>query len=245
MAETPISREAAGALHPHRLAAPPLVCACHGLARGGLYTNRLFPWLMDKMLSREDVEAQRSRLLEPVSGHVLEVGFGTGLNLFHYTPELTSLTAIDNNPGMLDRARPRLKRVDFPVHLRPADLQDLPMQDATFDAVVCTFTLCSVQNPEAGLAEILRVLKPGGWFYLLEHGLASHPRAQRWQRRLNPLQRRLAGGCQLDRDIPGLVAAAGFAGHHIETDRMARVPSVFGTLFAGRAQRAAKGDPSL
>lgn len=201
--------------------------------RPGFYSARIFPKLMDRALSREEITSRRSQLLEPVSGHVLEVGFGTGLNLYHYASELTSLTAIDSNPGMLGIARPRARRSHFPVDLRPANVLDLPMDDDTFDAVVSTFTMCSIHPIAQGLAEMYRVLKPGGSLYFLEHGLAQRASSAAWQRRLNPLQRRLAGGCHLDLPIPTLLDAAGFIRQQLRVEELPRTPRIFGTLYTG------------
>lgn len=216
--------------------------ACKSTKRPGFYSARILPRLMDRALSRDEIASRRARLLEPASGHVLEVGFGTGLNLFHYASELTSLTAIDPNPGMLGIARPRVRRVHFPVDLRPADVLNLPMDDNTFDGVVSTFTLCSIHPLETGLAEMLRVLKPGGRLYFLEHGLAQRPSSAAWQRRLNPIQRRVAGGCHLDRDIPALLEAAGFHRQQIEVEELPRTPRIFGTLYSGSMIKPSQAD---
>lgn len=206
------------------------------------YGHRVFPRLMDWALSREHIDTLRSRLLEPVGGHVLEIGFGTGLNLFHYPSTVTTLTAIDPNPGMHAIARERTRRGRFPVDLRQGDCRALPMDDGAFDCAVSTFTLCSIPDVDAAMREVYRVLRPGGRFYFLEHGLSERPGVARWQHRLNPLQKRLGDGCHLDRDIPALVRGAGFSISALSTYDVERTPRVVGHFFEGSAVRPA-GEP--
>lgn len=194
---------------------------------------------MDWALSRERVEALRSRLLEPAGGHVLEIGFGTGLNLFHYPSSVTTLTAVEPNPGMQRLARARIRRSRFPVDLRQESCLALPMEDGAFDCAVSTFTLCSLAQPEQALAEVFRVLKPGGRLLFLEHGLSPAPAVARWQARLNPLQVRFGDGCHLDRDIPALVRAAGFSLAEASSYDMGKTPRVIGHFYEGIAQHPA------
>lgn len=203
------------------------------------YRTRVFPRLMDWALSREQVEVLRSQLLEPAGGHVLEIGFGTGLNLFHYPTSVTTLTAVEPNSGMQRVARARIRRSRFPVDLRQENCLALPMEDGAFDCAVSTFTLCSLAQPEQALAEVFRVLKVGGRFFFLEHGLSPAPAVARWQARLNPLQMRVGGGCHLDRDVPALVRAAGFSIAELSSDDVAKTPRVLGHVYAGIAQRPA------
>ena len=203
------------------------------------YRKRVFPRLMDWALSRERVAALRSRLLESAGGHVLEVGFGTGLNLFHYPSSVTTLTALEPNPGMQRTARERIRHSRFPVDLRQESCYALPMEDGAFDCAVSTFTLCSLAEPERALAEVFRVLKAGGRFYFLEHGLSPAPGVARWQARLNPLQVRLGDGCHLDRDVPALVCAAGFSMAELSAYDMEKTPRVIGHFYEGVALRPA------
>lgn len=152
------------------------------------------------------LERARRRLVSGLSGHVLEVGTGTGLLLPAYPPSVSSLVAIDIDPDLLARARPRRPGVTLEL----ADVQQLPFPDASFDAVVSSLVFCSVEDPARGLAEIHRVLRPGGQLRMLEHVRSPHPSVARLQDRLNPAWSHLTHGCQLNRDTVPLVEASGF-----------------------------------
>lgn len=154
---------------------------------------------------------QRAQALGAVSGRVLEIGFGSGLNLPHYPRSgVESLTAVEPNGTAIRIARGRIDAAPFPVETIGLRGEEIPCDDDSFDVVVSTFTLCTIPDVEAALAQVRRVLKPGGRFLFLEHGHAPDPGVERWQRRLEPTQRRLFGGCHLTRRIDALVAGAGF-----------------------------------
>ncbi|QRO03031.1 class I SAM-dependent methyltransferase [Archangium violaceum] len=152
------------------------------------------------------LDRARHRLVAGLSGHVLEVGTGTGLLLPSYPPSVSSTVAIDIDPDMLARAR--LRRPG--VSLFQADVQQLPFPDGSFDAVVSCLVFCSVEQPARGLAEIHRVLRPGGQLRMLEHVRSPRPVLSRLQEGLDPLWCRLSGGCHLDRQTVPLVEASGF-----------------------------------
>ncbi len=174
-----------------------------------LYSRHIFPHLLDWLMSQPAFTQARRELLAPVSGSVLEIGFGTGLNLDHYPATVSSLTTVDVNPGVHRLAEKRLEKSTLPVRFALISGESLPMPSASFDAVVSTWTLCSIPDVESALQEIRRVLKPGGRFYFVEHGLSPDPAVARWQHRLTPLQKIIADGCHLNRDHLGLIAAAG------------------------------------
>ncbi len=161
-------------------------------------------------MSAEDMTKIRRELLAGVSGRVFELGFGTGLNLPHYSTEVTSLVTADPNPGMMKSAQQRIAASPIEVDCRVLSAEALPFEDASFDAVVCTWTLCSIPDAERALAQCHRVLRPGGRFYFVEHGLADDPKVQRFQARLNPLWRILADGCNLNRNIRELIQDSHF-----------------------------------
>lgn len=178
------------------------------------YEQHLLPSLLDMACSLAPIRARRAALIPLARGRVLEVGLGTGLNLPHYRRErVESLSAVEPAEAMHARARLRSAALALPIDLRPAAGEQLPWDDASFDSVVCTYTLCSVSDALQTLREIRRVLRPDGQLLFAEHGLAPEPRVQRWQRWLEPTWARLAGGCRLTRDVPQLLGAAGFAGH--------------------------------
>lgn len=201
----------------------------------GLYSRIIFPRLCDFFLDQPEVARHRRRLLADARGEVLEIGFGTGLNLSHYPEDVRRLTTVDPNPGMNRRARRRVAAAGVAVDQRQFRGESLPFADGTFDCVVSTFTLCSIEDPGRPLREIHRVLKPGGRFLFLEHGRSPDPGVQKWQRRLNALQRRLADGCRLDRDVRVLVAAPPFASVEVENFYLERAPRTHGYLYLGTA----------
>ena len=152
------------------------------------------------------LDRARRRLVQGLSGRVLEVGTGTGLLLPAYPPSVSEVVAIDIDPEMLARARPRRPGVS----LLQADVQQLPFPDASFDTVVSCLVFCSVEDPARGLAELRRVLRPSGQLRMLEHVRSPRPTLASLQDRLNPVWSHLSGGCQLNRDTVSLVEAAGF-----------------------------------
>ena len=157
----------------------------------GLYTRHIFPRLCDWVMRAPDIARLRRETLTRVDGEILEIGFGTGLNLEHYPEHVRHLTAVDPGVGMARIARSRIERseIDVDLHVQPAEA--LPFEDGRFDCVVSTWTLCSIRDAGRAIAEVARVLKPGGRFLFLEHGLSDEAGVQRWQRRLTPLQKRL------------------------------------------------------
>ncbi|MFZ4689726.1 MAG: class I SAM-dependent methyltransferase [Polymorphobacter sp.] len=177
----------------------------------GIYSERIFPWLLDRTLGHPRIEARRAALVGQAVGEVLEIGFGSGATLPFYDPaKVTRLTVVEPSEGMNKRAAGRLATSPVPVTSVPGAGERLPFGDASFDTVVTCLTLCSVQDVPQVLAEIRRVLRPGGQFLFLEHVLSEDAGRQRWQRRLTPLQRVVGVGCHLDRDSAAMVRTAGF-----------------------------------
>jgi ubiquinone/menaquinone biosynthesis C-methylase UbiE len=179
----------------------------------------------------------RKEVLADVGGEILEIGFGTGLNLEHYPEHVRHITAIDPGQGMARIARRRIERSDISVDLRVQTAEELPFENGHFDCVVSTWTLCSIQDARRAIAEISRVLKPGGRFLYLEHGLSDDAGVQRWQRRLTPLQKRIAGGCRLDVDIEALVRSGAFRDLQVERFLLERTPRIVGSMYRGIAIR--------
>jgi len=177
----------------------------------------------------------RRDLLTSAYGDVLEIGFGTGLNLPYYPERVHKLTAVDPNPGMHRLAQKRINQRGIKVDQQVLGGERLPFEDGHFDCAVSTFTLCSIGDVAQALREVYRVLKSGGTFLFLEHGLSREPGVQKWQRRLNWLQVRLANGCHLDRDMKALVAARPFASVKVEEFYLERTPKTHGYLYQGTA----------
>jgi ubiquinone/menaquinone biosynthesis C-methylase UbiE len=176
-----------------------------------LYERYVLPRLMDLAMRNKVVEAERARLIPRATGSVLEIGIGSGLNLPFYSRAVERLYAIDPRREMWALARHRLSRVSFPVDFVEASAERIPMNDRTVDTVVTTWTLCSIPDPRLAVLEIARVLRPGGQILFVEHGRAPDPRVVTWQDRLNPLWKRIAGGCNLNRKIDTLLLEGGFS----------------------------------
>jgi SAM-dependent methyltransferase len=201
----------------------------------GLYSRVIFPRFCDWVMSDPEMARLRSEVLADVGGEVLEIGFGTGLNLAHYPKHVGRITTIDPNPGMSKLARRRIADSGIAVDQRVTGGEKLPFEGGTFDCVVSTWTLCSIPEYRRALGEVYRVLRPGGRFVFLEHGLGIEPKIRRWQRRLNPIQRLLGDGCRLDLDVPAIVGDQRFADIHVDRFEMEGVPRTHGTMYRGVA----------
>jgi ubiquinone/menaquinone biosynthesis C-methylase UbiE len=202
----------------------------------GFYSRVILPRLLDWSMSGPEMAQYRHQLLADVSGQVLEIGFGTGLNLAYYPEQVQQLTTIDINPGMNEIARRRIQASSIQVQHQILSSDRLPMADSTFDSVVSTWTLCSIANVQAALQEIHRVLKPGGKFFFVEHGLSPEPNIQTWQHRLTPIQKIIGDGCHLDRNIKALVEQV-FPTVCLEEFYEQSVPKTFGYFYKGTAQK--------
>lgn len=167
-------------------------------------------------MSDEKMSKIRSEVLAGVSGSVFELGFGTGLNLPHYPGHVKSLVTADPNPGMRAAAQRRIADSPIEVDCRILGGEALPFDDASFDAVVCTWTLCSVTDADRVLAQCHRVLRHGGRFFFAEHGLADDPKIRKWQARLNPFWRIIGDGCNLNRNIRELIQDSHFRFEKLE-----------------------------
>ena len=196
----------------------------------GFYSEVIFPRLCDLFMDRSFVAKHRHRLLATAYGDVLEIGFGTGLNLPHYPVEVRKITTVDPNAGMHRLAQRHIRQSKIEVDQRVLSGERLPFEDNRFDCAVSTFTLCSIEGVGQALSEVYRVLKPGGKFLFLEHGLSPEPSVQKWQRRLNWLEILLAAGCHLDRNMKALVAAQPFSSVEVEEFYLERTPKTHGYL---------------
>ena len=178
----------------------------------------------------------RRQVLANVQGEVLEIGFGTGLNLPYYSDRVTKITTVDANAGANALAQKRIRASSIAIDNQVLNGEHLPMADNNFDSVVSTWTLCSIANVEQALHEIHRVLKPGGRFFFIEHGLSNEATVQRWQNRLTPLQKVIADGCHLNRNMQQLVQQQ-FASVTLETFYATQMPKAFGYFYQGIATK--------
>jgi ubiquinone/menaquinone biosynthesis C-methylase UbiE len=201
----------------------------------GIYSRLIFPKLCDWAMSTPEFAQLRKKVLADVRGEILEIGFGTGLNLEHYPEHVRGLAAVDPGEAMNRIARTRIGKSPIEVDLQSQSAQALPFEAERFDFVVCTWTLCSIPDASSAVAEVLRVLKPGGRFVFVEHGLSDQPGVQRWQRRLNPIQRRIGVGCRLDLDVDAVVRSQPFRQVTFERFLMEKAPRTHGTMYQGTA----------
>ena len=201
-----------------------------------IYSQYIFPRLLDWTMTSPNISEYRKMLLQDVTGEVLEIGFGTGLNLAHYPEQIKQLTTIDVNPGMNEMAQKRIKQAPFKVDSRVANGNYLPFADDCFDSAVSTWTLCSIANVNQALKEVYRVLKPGGKFFFIEHGLSDNPKVQVWQNRLTPLQKIIGDGCHLNRNIGALVSQY-FPSVALENFKLETEPEILGYLYQGIATK--------
>ncbi|HEY2577711.1 MAG TPA: class I SAM-dependent methyltransferase [Streptosporangiaceae bacterium] len=200
------------------------------------YADQVLPRIIDFELGRKEFSRIRSRVASGLDGQVLEVGFGSGLNVPHYPPAVTRVQAVD--PATVGRklAARRVAASPVPVEYIGLDGQKLPVDPASIDHVLTTWTLCTIPDVQAALAEMHRVLRPGGDLHFAEHGRSAEPRVARWQDRLTPLQRRLAGGCHLNRPIGQLLTQAGFSLTKLDTYDLPG-PKAVGHMFEGVATK--------
>lgn len=182
-----------------------------------LYDRYFLPYLIDFACGIEPVQRQRAKIVPRAQGRVLEIGIGTGRNLpFYDHGKLEKLYGLDPALQMHRKARQRMRAAGLEVELLDLPAEQIPMEDASFDTVVTTFTLCTIPDAVSALREMRRVLKPQGQLLFCEHGQAPDASVRRWQERLTPIWKPIAGGCHLDRDIPGLLGQGGFRVREME-----------------------------
>lgn len=176
-----------------------------------LYDRYLLPHVIDLACGIEPVQRQRAKLVPRAQGRVLEIGVGTGRNLpFYDASKIEHLCALDPAVQMHPKAEKRRAAAGIQVELLTLSAEEIPMPDQSFDTVVCTFTLCTIPDPVKALREMRRVLKPEGRLLYCEHGAAPDAGVLRWQNRLNSMWGHIAGGCNLNRDVPAMLKAGGF-----------------------------------
>ncbi len=203
----------------------------------GFYSRFIFPRLCDRLMGLAALAEYRKLVLADVGGDILEIGFGTGLNLAHYPEHVRRITTADPNPGMVKLATRRIARSGIEVDRRALGGESLPFDEGTFDCVVSTWTMCSIPEVGRALGEVYRVLRPGGRLVFLEHGLSDEPKVQVWQRRLNPIEGVLGDGCRLDLDIEAVVRSQPFERVEVERFEIDKIPRTHGTMYRGSAMK--------
>ncbi len=199
------------------------------------YSERVFPRLMTRVMDNKENRRIRARVCSGLTGDVVEIGFGSGLNLPHLPPEVRRVRGVDPSRLAARLAADRIAAATALVEIAGLDGQRLPFADDSADAVLSTWTLCSIADAVAALREVRRVLRPGGQLHFVEHGLAPDESVARWQHRLDPVQQRLAAGCHLDRDIPALLDAGGLRVTRLDRYYGKGEPKIVGSLYEGTA----------
>ena len=201
------------------------------------YHNRILPWIHDKSLSGHDLDEIRLRVCGGLTGAVVEVGFGSGLNLRHYPSTVTQLHAVEPSAVARRMSEKRVSASPIPVSFDGVDGQHLPYADASMNNAVITWSLCSIPDPAAAAGELFRVLIRGGTVEFVEHGASPDPGVRRWQQRLNGINQRLSG-CRLDRVAPRILADAGFTVDNRSEYYLEKAPRWSGYMYEGTATKA-------
>lgn len=205
----------------------------------GFYDDTILPRIIDTTCGSSLIDPLRERVCAGLVGDVVEVGFGSGRNVGCYPDAVRSVTAVEPSDTAWRLAADRIADSALPIERSGLDGARLPFPDNSFDAALSTFTMCTIPDLAGALGELGRVVKPGGTVHFLEHGTAPDAGVRRWQRRLEPIQKRIAGGCHLTRDIPAALTDAGF--HIVEMDRFYQrgAPRAFSAVSLGVATRPA------
>ncbi|MFH1794532.1 MAG: class I SAM-dependent methyltransferase [Pseudomonadota bacterium] len=200
-----------------------------------LYRDLILPRLVHGAMRNPELIPYRKRALERARGCVLEIGIGSGLNLPHYPKAVGRVLGLEPSARLAAMARRAASGVAFPVEVLEESAEAIPLEDGTIDTVVSTWTLCSIPDVGRALSELRRVLKPGGQFLFVEHGLSPDESVRTWQRRLTPLWKCCAGGCHLNRPIEGLVEVSGFRCTELRTG-YAKGPRPMTFMYEGSAR---------
>ncbi|MDO8543646.1 MAG: class I SAM-dependent methyltransferase [Opitutaceae bacterium] len=207
----------------------------------GFYSERILPHLIHLTMRGRDFVPYRTRVVGAASGRVLEVGIGAGENVSFYGPDVGEIVGLEPAAKLAAMARENARRSGRPIEIIEASAEEIPSDAQAFDTVVMTWTLCSIADPRRALGEMRRVLRPGGRLLFAEHGLAPDLRVRKWQNRLTPVWKHLAGGCHLNRAMDQLIAGTGFRIEQLDTGYMRGLkPLTF--MYEGSAKRAEDGE---
>lgn len=204
----------------------------------GFYKEKVLPQIVNKVMDTKVQRETRGRVCEGLHGQVVEIGFGSGLNVRYYPPEVTKLFAVEPSAVSMRLAEPRIAKSSAVIELAGLDGQRLDLPSEQFDAALSTWTLCTIPDIAAALAEIRRVLKPGGTFHFVEHGHAPDANIARWQERLEPMSKVVSGGCHLTRPISDEIEHAGFVVKELDNYYAKGAPKPWGYIYEGRAYKS-------
>lgn len=201
------------------------------------YEQHILPHVIDFACGDKVIMEQRQQVLAAAEGRVLEVGMGSGLNLRYYNPDKVEFVwGLEPSEGMRKKARSNLQQSPVQVEWLGLPGEEIPLDNHSADTIVLTFTLCTIPDWDAALKQMKRVLKPGGKLLFCEHGAAPDEAVARWQNRINPLWKKVAGGCHLNRPIPDLITQAGFSIREMDADYLPKTPRIAGFRYRGFAQ---------
>ena len=202
----------------------------------GLWTDQVVPRIANKALGTRQVHEIRARVCAGLSGEVVEIGFGSGLNVPHYPAAVTRVAAVEPSDVGWGLGKERLVSAGVEIERAGLDGQSLPFADDSFECALSTFTMCTIPDVDQALAELRRVLRPGGTLHFVEHGKAPEASVQRWQKWIEPVYSPMAGGCRLSRPIDDLLTGAGFGIEKLERYYAPKDPKPFGYLYEGVAR---------
>lgn len=203
----------------------------------GFYENHVLPRLLDTACSSPGILEQREKVVPEARGRVLEVGMGSAINLpFYDVDKVEMVWGLEPSEGMRRKAAPRIADAPFPVEWLGLPGEEIPLEDDSADTVLLTFTLCTIPDFAKALAQMKRVLKPGGRLLFAEHGASPDPALRKWQDRWNPLWKRVAGGCHINREIPRLIEEAGFGIEALDSRVLPATPAIAAHQFWGSAR---------
>ena len=190
----------------------------------GWYDEHVLPHMINAACSARPNQKQREKIVPHAEGEILEIGFGSGLNLpFYDTSKVKKIWGLEPSAGMRRKAQPMLDSSELEIELIDLPGEQIPLETNSIDTVLVTYTLCTIPDAVTALEGMRRVLKPGGRLLFSEHGVAPDEKVSRWQNRLNPAWKKIAGGCNMNRDIPALIRSAGF---NITSDERMYIPGV-------------------
>jgi ubiquinone/menaquinone biosynthesis C-methylase UbiE len=202
----------------------------------GFYENRVLPWMIDLACGAEPISHQRRKVVPRAEGRVLEIGMGSGRNIPFYDPERVELVwGLEPSQGMRRKAAPRLAEAPFEIRWLDLPGEEIPLEDDSVDTVLLTYTLCTIPDFRTALAQMRRVLKPEGKLLFSEHGAAPDAGVRRGQERLNPVWKKIAGGCNINREVPGALEEAGFEVRELDTMYLPGTPKIAAFQYWGYA----------